>query len=149
MPPPRSRDRFGDDDDYVPPRRKNNTALIVVLVLAGVCLVAVAGCIGMFALGVSRVQQAAEEEQAREVERQAKEKSLPTRDEFRAKVMGKTPDEVTDLVGKPDSIAGASGASGGVVTWTYRNVSRDPVTGKTDGPVSVHFRNGRVEKVDF
>jgi hypothetical protein len=146
MPPPRSRDRFGDDDDYVPPRRKNNTALIVVLVLAGVCLVAVAGCIGMFALGVSRVQQAADEQQAREMEREAKKKSLPTRDEFRAKVMGKTPDEVTALVGKPDSTAGASG---GVATWTYRNVSRDPMTGKTDGPVSVHFRDGRVERVDF
>ena len=145
MAPSRSRDRYEDDETPRHSPGTQNTAIVVLAIIGIVLFFVVVGVGTFLALGARGVQQAAEEEQAREVERQAKEKSLPTRDEFRAKVMGKTTDEVTDLVGKPDSVA----ASGGAATWTYRNVSRDPVTGKTDGPVSVHFRNGRVEKVDF
>jgi outer membrane protein assembly factor BamE (lipoprotein component of BamABCDE complex) len=70
---------------------------------------------------------------------------VPTREEFRAKVMGKTPDEVITAVGKPDSTQ----ESGGNQNWYYEKRSRDPITGNVDRSAQVVFEGGRVVRVNF
>jgi len=68
-----------------------------------------------------------------------------TRDVFRTQVAGKTPDEVTASVGKPDSTEDAIGE----VRWVFENRTRDPLSVKWDRRAVVVFRNGRVAEVTF
>ena len=68
-----------------------------------------------------------------------------TRDEFKAKVMGKTAAEVIAAVGKPDDTS-----EGAIRTWKYRDRTTDPVTGKTDALAFVYFGDdGRVSRVGY
>ncbi len=71
---------------------------------------------------------------------------LPTREEFKAKVMGKTADEVIAAIGRPDSTDERLGSS----MWSYRDLCYDPISGKTDRDISIHFgADGRVVRVNF
>lgn len=72
-------------------------------------------------------------------------KKTYTRKEFKALVMGKTQDEVTKLLGKPDS----TGETLGEPFWDYKNVTNDPASGKNDDSVRVFFVGGKVDKVLF
>jgi hypothetical protein len=56
------------------------------------------------------------------------------RREFEALVKGKTKPQVIDLLGKPE--AGSGGSPEG---WMYKEVTRDPVTGKIDSSAWVWF----------
>lgn len=64
-----------------------------------------------------------------------------TRDEFRQAVLGKTPDEVLKLLGKPDR-TDEDGPQ-----WIYYDRRRDPLTGKIDELTFVRFSGGRVADV--
>jgi hypothetical protein len=69
-----------------------------------------------------------------------------TRDEFRAAVMGRTPNEVIAAVGRPQSTGdGADGEQ----SWYYGDATVDPVTGNPDRFTFVVFRGGRVVGVHF
>lgn len=67
------------------------------------------------------------------------------REEFRAVLLGKTPDEVLARIGTPDSTQDYAGRG----NWYYRGRTRDPVTGDLDARAQVVFRDGRVKSVNF
>jgi hypothetical protein len=67
------------------------------------------------------------------------------REEFRAMLLGKTQDEVLEIVGKPESTSD----SGDLSSWHYKRITKDPVTDKIDSIVFVHFDRGRVSSVDY
>ena len=67
-----------------------------------------------------------------------------TRDEFRAKVIGKTEAEVIATVGKPMSTA-----EGGTRMFHYEKLTTDPVNGRVDTWITVVFENGKVTQVRF
>jgi hypothetical protein len=73
------------------------------------------------------------------------ERIVYTRDEFRAKVIGKTQNDVLSAVGKPDRTIDL----GDTTTWTYRDRARDAITGKLDGLIQVTFQSGRAMDVSF
>jgi hypothetical protein len=84
-----------------------------------------------------------DEEAARRGRLAAQEKSLPTREEFEAKVIGKTKEQVLAALGKPEGNNQVGGA-----TWTYKGLTRDAVTGKGDDHTTLWFDDaGRVSRV--
>lgn len=79
------------------------------------------------------------------VEQKPAAKKAYTRDEFRKLVLNKTADEVIKAVGKPDSTS----ELGDSVWWYYKNVTTDPITGKTDQSVQLAFSGGVVASVNY
>lgn len=71
----------------------------------------------------------------------AQAKALLTREEFKAKVMGKTESEILDLIGKPSYTSGNA--------WTYHQQTYDKITGKEDHQSVLVFDNGKVEHVIY
>lgn len=68
-----------------------------------------------------------------------------TREEFEKKVMGKTPEEVMELAGRPRSSSKVA-----LLIWDYGGLTYDPVTGTRDVRVAVQFDDdGRVNRVAF
>ncbi len=61
-----------------------------------------------------------------------------SRDEFRSVVIGKTGEQIINLIGRPDSTSDM----GGRVSWSYDGKTYDPVTGKIDRFVIVVFQGG-------
>ena len=137
----RRRDEYDDDEDDdragKPPRGGLPPG---VWVLLGV---AVAGA-GALALGVVAVIASQAERQQRQTEQQQQQTEpvgkLYTRDEFRKLLMGKTMDEVIQLIGKPDS---TSDFGDGEPTWRYKEITTDPVSSRTDTSVTVWFNRGK------
>ena len=79
-----------------------------------------------------------------------------SRDEFRAKVMGKPAATVVRLFGKPTTTGVSRGPADAndlkyEGRWYYfdRRLTVDPVTGKVDRSVSLEFRDGVVREVSF
>lgn len=106
-----------------------------VVVLAALCS-ALAGC---GPAGRSPVSEKAEQVGVAD-----KAEKVYSRDEFRGLVVGKTPDEVIRAVGRPDKTSGADSRY-----WSYRERTRDPITGKTDGNIMVVFENGAAARVVY
>ncbi len=109
--------------------------LLILLGVAGLSVTAltVAAAVGYFAVFVNPAGPAqATKRVAREV--------------FTEKVKGKTADEVTAAVGRPDSTTEGIGHP----MWVYRDRTYDRVSGKEDSSVFLHFdRFGRVETVSY
>lgn len=73
-------------------------------------------------------------------------KKVWDREDLKKAVIGKTTEEVKAVLGVPDKTSEADNAK----YWTYFEVSRDPVTGKTDKSTTLFFSNGRtVSSVAF
>lgn len=75
----------------------------------------------------------------------ASAKKTYTRAEFKALVVGKTPEQVIAAVGKPDSTQESSIGQ----TWYYRETTVDPITGKADATAQLVFENGIVDRINF
>jgi hypothetical protein len=73
-------------------------------------------------------------------------KGLPTRDEFRQSLMGKTKDEVMGIAGRPKS---TQEGRDGNDTWVYHDRTVDPMSGKTDVWAFVAFTDGKVTRVSY
>ena len=75
----------------------------------------------------------------------AAKKVVYTRDELRTMVMGKTPDEVIAIIGKPsktnDNLAGSK--------WTYEQISGDTTTSKVDPFAHIWFKDGKATSVVY
>ena len=71
-------------------------------------------------------------------------KKVYTREELRAAVVGKTTDEVLAILGKPNRTSDSS-----VISWTYDEISRDPVSGKIDYSATLWIEGGRIGSVDY
>lgn len=67
------------------------------------------------------------------------------RQEFKAMVVGKTPNEVLSLLGKPNSTSDYDTYQ----TWVYEERTRDMVTGKIDSRTILEFRDGKVTGVTY
>lgn len=104
----------------------------------GIALVAVCGAIWLASgIGCGKPFKAASTQQA---------KKTYTREEFRKLVVGKTKDEVLAAFGRPDSTREPGDGN----SWTYSNVSHDPVSGKADMLTRLHFdRDNKVKEVSF
>lgn len=68
-----------------------------------------------------------------------------TRDEFKALVMGKTKDELLELVGNPDD----TGEFRKQAYWHYYQRTQDPVAKNVDPGVMVYFDGNVVVEVEF
>jgi len=68
-----------------------------------------------------------------------------TRAEFTALIMGKTTQEVLEVLGEPARRSQDSEAE----YWHYRQRTRDPLTDRTDILVQVVFYDGRVLHVNY
>src|SRR5437879_320368 len=69
------------------------------------------------------------------------ESDLPiySREEFTGLILGKTPDEVREVLGTPAKTSEDLEAE----YWHYRNRTRDPITERLDSDVQVVFRKGK------
>ena len=67
------------------------------------------------------------------------------REDFRRTLVGKTPNEVIEAVGRPSSTR----ESGRELTWYYRDRTKDPVAGTLDSHAQVIFQNGVVVRVNY
>lgn len=88
-------------------------------------------------------QQQQQPEQAKLL--QNKRGAKYSRDEFRQLVVGKSRQEVLDLLGRPQ----ATQEGDGFEFWDYQGRTFDPVTNRTDHNAQVEFQNGRVSNVTF
>lgn len=65
------------------------------------------------------------------------------RDELKKLLVGKTADEVIQLIGRPMKTTGDA-TSG---TWYYKSLTTDEVTGKEDYETYIHFTDAKVRNV--
>lgn len=73
-------------------------------------------------------------------------KQLPTREELRTKLMGKTKEEVKAMLGKPNDTKEKNAGN----YWIYENIARDPVSEQVDFLTWVRFDDkDRVREVDY
>ena len=104
--------------------------IVFLLILGIIWFVFKGGAIERFSKSISQTQTA----------------QVLLRDDFRKTVIGKTPQEVIDAVGKPDLTQELAGVG---TFWYYDNKTKDPVTGKIDFRVQVIFEYGRVTSVNY
>ena len=71
-----------------------------------------------------------------------KSRDLVTRKQFRETVIGKTPEEVTEAIGKPDEVM--SNRRSGKPHWRYLHRTRDETKEWPDYCVDVFFSDGKV-----
>jgi len=147
------RERFDEDDDrddFPPPqpRPSSNPTVIILAVLGAVALLGLAVCVGLFVWMGARVAAppvANEPAVIHPAEGKEGINRIYMRDEFRQLVMGKSEQEVTEELGKPN-VADEAGDS---KLWIYRDRTTDPATGKTDPKVSIRLQAGKVVAVEF
>lgn len=75
----------------------------------------------------------------------AAKKVVYTRDELRTMVMGKTPDEVIAIIGKPSKNDETSNG----FMWTYEQISGDTITSKVDPFAHIWFKDGKATSVVY
>jgi hypothetical protein len=69
------------------------------------------------------------------------------RAEYEKLVIGKTANEITDVIGNPTRAALGEGNQ--LKSMRFEGFSRDPATGRTDTAMVVHFKGEKAEKVTF
>jgi outer membrane protein assembly factor BamE (lipoprotein component of BamABCDE complex) len=79
------------------------------------------------------------------VEEPKTDKKVYSLEEFKALVMGKTQDEILELLGKPASMSDNRGPNGG--QWFYHDITKDPATNKIDANIRIRFEKGKVASV--
>lgn len=75
-----------------------------------------------------------------------KQPKVRDRDAFKATIIGRTKDEVLELIGRPEktSVPFSSEA------WDYKGVSRDPIADRVDRTTTVWFNQaGTVERITY
>jgi hypothetical protein len=148
MPPP-DRRRYDERDDYDDqPRRRGMSPAAIVL--GGVCALGLLACGGLCFLGwmAAPIPPAAPPPVVVQADPAKGAKGMTrvyTRQEFRDLVTGKTPDEVTRAVGRPDETS----EDGDAIRWTYRGRVQDPGPGQPAAAPVVVFREGKVAEVQY
>jgi hypothetical protein len=131
------------------------SAIALLLCLTGLIIELVWGATFVAAMEESRQNTQARMEESRQaqaelknVQQQAKNqpaKKIYTREEFRAIVMGETPEAVTLVLKEPEDRRFQKDE----VIWIYRGITTDRITGRTDTSAEVVFKNGKVIRVSF
>jgi len=130
-----------DDRDRRPVKRGGLPPALVVLLAVGGGCVFLAVAVGVGALALTAGRQV----ETRPTQTEPANK-LYTRDEFRALLMGKSMDEVIQLIGKPKSTSDTPDRN---PMWLYRGITYDPLAKNTDISTYVYFRRGRVDDIRF
>lgn len=135
------RDEYDDEDEIKSPRGdlKRGGVPPGVWVLLGVAGVGAVMLFGALALTAGR------QAETRPTQTEPANK-LYTRDEFRQLLMGKTADEVIQLIGKPKSTSDTPDRN---PMWLYRGITYDPLAKNTDISTYVYFRRGVVDDIRF
>jgi hypothetical protein len=150
-----------DGDDREQPRRDRSGPTLPVALAIAAILVLVCGVGGVATLWLTgravvaerdrveavRAEAEADARRAAEVQAEMNEgRPAPLdREAFEKAVLGRTPDEVTAAVGKPDGTS-----EGGRETyWRYEGRTWDPTAGKVDEAARVVFEGGKVARVEF
>jgi hypothetical protein len=68
-----------------------------------------------------------------------------SRESFRESLVGKTPDEVIQSIGRPVRTRKV----GRQEVWTYERRTYDPISSRVDHTASVWFENGQVDDVNY
>ena len=137
-------DRSQEEDDYRDgPRKKGNPTLVIVLALVGLGVVAVVvlGVVGLLLWSDPRPMPAPAPPVASEPGPDQGTTRVWGRDELKASLVGKTPDQVTELLGPPRR---TMDNNDGELIWVYRVLTRNPVSGGEDGFTYVIFKDGKV-----
>jgi hypothetical protein len=135
---------------------RSRIGLLVFAAAGGLFLLVIVGGIALIVLGRTYDPRAepskadagkavglGDEEAARRGRLAAQETSLPTREEFAAKMIGKTKEQVLAALGKPETDNQFGNRS-----WTYRGLTRDAITGKGDYHTTLWFDDaGKVSRV--
>ena len=122
-------------------RRELNTGLLIGIGIAGLAIALVVGgscVVGVWWLAKDRPPDVQPTRTAT-----GNERKPYTREEFKALVMGKTPDEVIAAIGRPDKTWDDG------KEWSYDGITIDPITGKRDYVSSIEFKDGKVARVRF
>jgi hypothetical protein len=114
-------------------------ALVVLLAIGGGFLFLA------IAVGVGALMLAGRTVETRPTQTEPANK-LYTRDEFRKLLMGKTAEEVIQLIGKPKSTSDTPDRN---PMWLYRGITYDPLAKNTDISTYVYFRRGVVDDIRF
>jgi outer membrane protein assembly factor BamE (lipoprotein component of BamABCDE complex) len=78
-----------------------------------------------------------------------KQEPIPTREEFRKRLLGMTTNQVLQAIGKPAHAGEATGENLRV-WWLYnRGMTIDPVSQTADSTLSVYFERGKVVEVRY
>jgi nitrate reductase NapE component len=80
---------------------------------------------------------------------QAKQEKIPTREEFRKRLLGMTTDQVLQAIGKPAAAEEAKGERLRMTWRYYRGMTVDPVSQTTDTAVFIDFEQGKVVEVRY
>jgi len=144
---PRRRDDEDERDDnsgeYERPAKKGSLLWLWLLLGIGgaFALVGVVVAVGLAGWLMAKVPPAGPNAVA--PPQQAKRQY--TRDEFKARVVGKTEAEVIAAVGKPSQTSD----SGATRYWYYEEVTTDPATGKIDYRAQLVIERGKVTGVSY
>jgi hypothetical protein len=150
------RRRFDNDDERAEPREQRGTSPIIWFTAAGVGLLALIVAVAGFSWFAMRAD-AVDRERALHAEAESRAEgaavqAVPaqpapiSREDFRAKVMGKTAEKVIQAVGRPDESVEYPGKLGRK-TWTYRN--RTTSADRVDKMTDVNFHDDTVESVTY
>jgi hypothetical protein len=137
------RDEYDDDEDdrgRRPAKRGGVPPALVVLLAIGGGFLFLA-----IAVGVGALMLAGRTVETRPTQTEPANK-LYTRDEFRKLLMGKTAEEVIQLIGKPKSTSDTPDRN---PMWLYRGITYDPLAKNTDISTYVYFRRGVVDDIRF
>ena len=118
------------------PRKKSNMPVLIAVAVGVAGLVVMAGGFFVVMHFLDRAGQRKEDPAAK----------VYTREEFRAKVIGKTGPQVIEAIGRPKSASDNPDGSPGI--WRYYDIVHNPSTGKTGWAV-VRFEGGKVNEVTW
>jgi hypothetical protein len=78
-----------------------------------------------------------------------KPRVVQTREEFQKQVIGKSPIEVSDLLGNADKVTTGGGYPPQPTMLRFTRVTKDAKTDRVDAAVEIFFKNGVAERVSF
>ncbi|HJZ93188.1 MAG TPA: hypothetical protein VKE40_20090 [Gemmataceae bacterium] len=137
-----------DDFDDPPPRKQSGSAVAIFAVV--VVLLVLLGLGAVLLVGARNGRQAALEQAEAEREEAAINaefdftRLIYTREMFRALTMGRTTDELTEMLGRPT--ATQDNPDNTPRTWSYAERVMNPETNRP-GPAILEFKDGRVASV--
>ena len=113
------------------------TSLVMMFLMCG-------GCIAIIGNSKKPQMSKTSETVPKEAMKTSSQK-LYAREELRSMLIGKNPEQVLKLIGKPER---TSDLANNRQMWTYYKICYDKITEKTDNTTLVVFENGHVKETN-